>query len=183
MELWASFPEHVADFTLDIIETPLSERGKHVSLHFDDLATLERWISVFSKQEQVESTRIIGLSVFFPAEAKRRIKAAIDRSAEHRYWIDCKAHKEWLELQRECQQWDIDPEIVNLFPPQNIIFGVTGVLLGISCIINPEDGRQTNLLYPFKIDESVTPKQAQRKPFRIGPSAPIDGGSGDCTTQ
>ncbi|KDQ15109.1 hypothetical protein BOTBODRAFT_145359 [Botryobasidium botryosum FD-172 SS1] len=183
MELWASFPEHVADFTLDITEIPLSDRGKHVSLHFDDAATLEKWISIFAKQQQIESSKVIGLTVFYPVEAKRRIKAAADRSAEHRYWVNRKAHKEWLEFQRECQQWDMDPEIIRLFPPQSIVFGVTGVLLGISCIINPEDGRQTNLLYPFKIEESVSPKQARRKPFRIGPNAPTDGGSGDCGMQ
>lgn len=159
--------EHVAEFTLDIVETPLSQRGKHVSLHFDDQETLDKWISIFSKQKQIESSKVIASSVFLPVETKKRLSAAVDRSAEHRHWVDRKAHREWLRFQRECQQWDMDPDVIRRFPPQDIKFGETGVLLGISCIINPEDGRQTNLLYPFAIDEPPAPKQKRRKPFLV----------------
>ena len=118
--------------------------------------------------KQVESPKILGVTMLWKQEAKMEINAAAKRSAEPRWWIDAKMHDEWLKYQRVYVQWDGDPAIPVIFAATGQTdLGPCGVILGISCLINRVDGRQTDLLYPFPIEDPPIPKNPRRKPYRI----------------
>jgi hypothetical protein len=155
--------EHIADFILHVRELAPEERGGHCSIHFNNVKELQKWTKVLESQQLVELSRIIARTMFYPEEKAKRLRNAAERSAVHREWIDTKARLEFNEFLICSLQWDDEEGIMTQFRAAGVDLGASGMVLGISCIINPADGSQTNILTPFIIKEPpITPED--RKP-------------------
>jgi hypothetical protein len=155
--------EHISDFILHVRELAPEERGGHCSIHFRNFNELQKWTKVLESQQLVELSRIIARTVFYPEEKAKRLRDAFERTAVHREWIDKNSRLAFDRFLINSLQWDDEEGIMSQFRAAGVDLGPSGMVLGISCIVNPADGSQTNILSPFIIkDPPISPED--RKP-------------------
>jgi len=176
LQLFMSFPEHVADLTLHVRGLAPEERGGHCSIHFNSSDELRKWTKVLESQQLVELSRIVARTMFYPEDKARRLRDAYERSAIHREWIDHDARLAFDEFLMSSLQWDDEEGIMSQFRAAGVELGPSGMVLGISCIVNPADGSQTNILTSFIIKDPPIPPE-DRKPrelVSLGAAMPDD---------
>lgn len=154
---------------MHVRELPPSQRGGHCSIHFDSAAILKKWTKVLEDQKLIEASRVIARAMFYPEEKAQRIRDAAGRTAIHREWKDSKSRAEFDEFLFASLQWDDEEGIMNQFKAAGVELGASGMVLGISCIVNPADASQTNILMPFTIEEPPIPpeKREPREPTSL----------------
>jgi len=150
-------PEHIADFILHVRELAPEERGGHCSIHFNNADELQKWNKVLESQRFVELSRIVARTMFYPEEKAKRLQDAYQRTAVYREWIDKGAQLAFNEFLISSLQWDDEEGIMSHFRAAGIDLGASGMVLGISCIVNPADASQTNILMPFVINDPPIP--------------------------
>lgn len=156
-------PEHVSDFIMHVRELTPDQRGGHCSIHFRSAAELRKWTKVLEDQKLIEAGRVIARAMFYPQPKSQRIKDAAGRTAIHREWTDASARVEFEKFLYASLQWDDEEGIMSQFKAAGVKLGASGMVLGISCIVNPADASQTNILAPFVIDEPPIPPE-ERQP-------------------
>ena len=160
------YVEHISDFILHVRELAPEERGGHCSIHFGNVSELLEWIKVLESQQLIELSRIVARTAFYPNEKAKRLRDAYERTAVHREWIDKNSRLAFHKFLISSLQWDDEEGIMSQFRAAGIDLGPSGMVLGISCIVNPTDGSQTNILTPFIIkDPPISPKD--RRPREL----------------
>lgn len=102
--------------------------------------------------------------MFYTDDKSKRLKDAYKRSAVHREWIDNDARAAFEKFLWNSLQWDDEEGIMRQFRSCGVDLGPCGMVLGVSCIVNPADASQTNILMPFPILDPPIPPE-DRKPW------------------